>query len=539
MNQEERALSSDAAASMLAPMSSRTPQAPIKVELKSRKSLRTDLDKLERVSRALATQMPALTGTVESVRKPLSLVRRSVRAPEELSVVMKGRQITINRSPESGGDEDGMDEDLYYIQNDEYVSRLRRQINTPVTSLASPRLLSAVSTIKPETKLKPAILPATGTLKTVKMLERPKPPEKYKTLNPISLKARKPARRDIKVDGPPAVNLENLSESELKQLELENEMRAMKKEAMEIGGKDIAKRFKGLDTEYTDLSGPTDKVSTKDNTSINLRNERGLLKSVEGLILAIKTGQLVKEQEQSNRRIQEILGRVLDKESLSMMDPTLNETETEAEYDPDMTVLDKDTGRNLADVTNDLSERSRTSKHTTESRPSNKAEVQSGQDLSETKESRSKKSSQVKFDDGTSSDFDAGQANRNFESLLITDDDSKTPTPAATFFSPSFDEEDLRLAMLPQRVTYKELMTVPSRQAKLNVRQVETVGKISPKKTGLTTEERFARNLHLFCMMEHERRNSILLPDELENVTRKYHTRNKYDLVNTGFERSA
>ena len=48
-----------------------------------------------------------------------------------------------------------------------------------------------------------------------------------------------------------------------------------------------------------------------------------------------------------------------------------------------------------------------------------------------------------------------------------------------------------------------------------------------------TDEERFARNLHYFCMLEHERRNVLLLPEELADVTRKFHTRNKYQFMQT------
>jgi hypothetical protein len=51
--------------------------------------------------------------------------------------------------------------------------------------------------------------------------------------------------------------------------------------------------------------------------------------------------------------------------------------------------------------------------------------------------------------------------------------------------------------------------------------------------TSRTTEERFARNLHYFCMLEHERRSVLLLPDELADVTRKFHTRNKYQFMQT------
>jgi hypothetical protein len=80
----------------------------------------------------------------------------------------------------------------------------------------------------------------------------------------------------------------------------------------------------------------------------DISSEKKLLKSVEGLISAIKSGQLVKEQETSSKRIQEILGSVLDKASLSLLDPSFRKEDTsileeENEYDElDRDALDGD-----------------------------------------------------------------------------------------------------------------------------------------------------------------------------------------------------
>ena len=65
----------------------------------------------------------------------------------------------------------------------------------------------------------------------------------------------------------------------------------------------------------------------------DISNEKKLLKSVEGLISAIKSGQLVKEQENSSKRIQEILGSVLDKASLSLLDPSFKKETSILEED--------------------------------------------------------------------------------------------------------------------------------------------------------------------------------------------------------------
>lgn len=59
---------------------------------------------------------------------------------------------------------------------------------------------------------------------------------------------------------------------------------------------------------------------TRNSSSVAVSNEKVLLKSVESLVSAIKSGKLLKEQELSDQRIKSILNRVLDrKESIGML----------------------------------------------------------------------------------------------------------------------------------------------------------------------------------------------------------------------------
>jgi hypothetical protein len=98
------------------------------------------------------------------------------------------------------------------------------------------------------------------------------------------------------------------------------------------------------------------------------------------------------------------------------------------------------------------------------------------------------------------------------------------------------DEMELYLASLPAKVTKEDVLSTDAKQVNLisRVKKEDIISSRSETKKIdklIATEEKFQRNLHLFCMLEHERQNFLLLPDELINVTRKYHTRSKYDNV--------
>ena len=99
-------------------------------------------------------------------------------------------------------------------------------------------------------------------------------------------------------------------------------------------------------------------------------------------------------------------------------------------------------------------------------------------------------------------------------------------------------EIEAYLASLPETVTYEEIINARAHKVKMFAREktVQPGAQLGEQKRAgdeRSNEERFARNLHYFCMLEHERRSVLLLPDELADVTRKFHTRNKYQFIQT------
>lgn len=238
--------------------------------------------------------------------------------------------------------------------------------------------------------------------------------------------------------------------------------------------------------------------------------EKKLLESVESLILGIKSGQLIREQESSNKRIQEILATVLDKESMKAFGFGEEETTGGEDTSQDATtVFVEDTLNGMKDASENVLKESdakaETEKHSIES----------------------SRTTLEKTDDV----------------LRELDNKRKEKTPRIDDYQ---EEVDLYLASLPERVTNEDLLNTNASRIKLHERVGSAkrglVGMQHYMKTRLASdreqkgklslEERFARNMHLFCMLEHERRKVLLLPDELVDVTRKYHTRDKYNHVN-------
>lgn len=118
--------------------------------------------------------------------------------------------------------------------------------------------------------------------------------------------------------------------------------------------------------------------------------------------------------------------------------------------------------------------------------------------------------------------------------------ESERNQTAMSIVSTYDDEMNLYLASLPLDVRDEDLLNVQADPLRLFEKPVNTrpsllTANVHANKrvqvVGPSTEEKYAKNLHLFCMVEHERRNLLLLPDELINVTRKLHTKNKYDNV--------
>lgn len=305
----------------------------------------------------------------------------------------------------------------------------------------------------------------------------------------------------------------------------------MVNEAQRISNFPAAKSRKTLKTEKSDPTyySQLDSKLTNDNITVsiddndvdnaNLIMEKNLLKSVESLITSIKSGQLIKEQELSNKRIQEILANVLDKESLRAFNfgegvDIINEqeeTKTKMNDEPSTTTtsdLLTLTENNLASQNND----------------------ETAVVVDSTKIGTDQNITEVTFDNLNATEREEERwTTRDYEEKL-----------GEGRLNEDYEHEvDLYLASLPAKVTTEDILNANATKLRLNER-VRSGGLVSlkkrffereKKKNVLSTEQRFARNMHLFCMLEHERRKVLLLPDELIDVTRKYHTRDKYEHV--------
>ncbi len=235
--------------------------------------------------------------------------------------------------------------------------------------------------------------------------------------------------------------------------------------------------------------------------------------SVETLITAIKSGELVKEQEDSNQRIQEILLSILDEKTLRMFDDLFKEDkpdntiEEEEDYDERMDVIDEVTEKEISTVPNS-----------------------------------NVMPSQLTVREASSNSFRLESA-RLPSGLFLESERAQTVNSIVSGYD---DEMNEFLASLPLAVTNEDVLNVQAER-------VDVVARPEVKRESLlrakahvgrrhevaeaSTEERYAKNLHLFCMVEHERRTSLLLPEELVNVTRKLHARNRFDNVSFGFLR--
>jgi hypothetical protein len=377
---------------------------------------------------------------------------------------------------------------------------------------------------------KPAILPQTGTAGTALFVERPKPAKKYKTLDKNLIK-----RKKINIELDPS---KHLTEAELQQLELEKEVKNLILDAKKTAKLTTFKnkllsssRLKKASKEQ--VSDLTENLTTVSDEPAqapqqhNTLNEKMLLKSVEELIMTIKSGELIKEQELSNKRIQEILSTVLDKTSLALLDPSFSDKDKEGDtisQDNEMTTVDQDY---ILQHSHEESLKV----------PSEKVE-QTTRTSSELKT--------LQYESMAPNEFSIQRSTN--EGYYIETERTEIKSQSRNAASEYDEEIDEYLASLPEKVSYEDVLNTTAKQAKLfekperkkaNLVGLENYNMTQTQKAKpdyqvpkKTTEERFARNLHLFCMLEHERRNLLLLPDELIDVTRKYHTRNKFQFVN-------
>ena len=361
--------------------------------------------------------------------------------------------------------------------------------------------------------VKPAILPVLGTTSCARMTERPKPAKKYKTVllpseRPETFGALSSSGRLTK-----HVNSPNLDEDDDND-EFSSQVRELLNEAKRIANSSPKKPRR-----QSNKQSPTKSQFEPSSSAAGLKEydenednriEKKLLQSVESLILGIKSGQLLHEQERSNKRIQEILATILDKESLNAFDFSLGD-EQEPQIEVEMNVEENkppiEVNQTVVHEQKETEREQEVPKTEVESRPSEREVAESIGD-------------QIKGVDNT----------------IKVD-----------YYQ---DEIDLYLASLPPKVTNEDIINANVNRLRLH----ERPGSSRPKglvqmerylmtrndsdreqRGKLSLEERFARNLHLFCMYEHERRSVLLLSDELIDVTRKYHTRDRYEHVSLNF----
>lgn len=382
---------------------------------------------------------------------------------DELKFLMKGKNVTNTSLEALNAEEDEGINEPAESASDTDSEQLRSNQNTPNSLYAH----EAVKQINRQNFLsyfysqpKPAILPSTGTTSSAKFAQRPKPQKKQKIIL-------KPLKKPVQYD---MVSLDSAkTEMEIQQEELEREVKSMVDEAKKIANIKKKKNLK-----------PNKKEA--DLTPEQNLEDKKIVKGVEGLITAIKSGQLVSEQEQSNKKIQEILGTVLDKTSLSLFDPSFSEN---------------------MDEEKELNERSMVDSAINADSMRDSQGVQSVRTMTE--------------------NFDLDN-----EEKFSADNDTHTDAQTVKSMLSSYqDEIDAYLANLPAMVTKEDVLNTTATSLKLIERPRQ---KEEAKKSQIvSTDEKYARNLHLFCMLEHERRDSMLLPDELRDVTRKYHVRSKYE----------
>jgi hypothetical protein len=277
----------------------------------------------------------------------------------DLNVVMKGKSVTAvfnhpNRSIFHDISDAEEDEDEEVIETNEegvdgeFSIKARINLNTPATlsyhDLSRTDNKNESTTIRAESMVtvndedlspfsvrepRPAILPEQGHSTVAKLSERPKPAKKVRTHYSPPVKQQQRVKDEQQL-----ISTANMTENELQQYELLRQVKSMVAEAKQL-----------TNSSMGSMTKVKAQIQQRRGTRINLNNNAGnnndgnengggadafdneealreqqLLKSVEELLTAIKSGQLIREQEMSNAKILEILGNVLDKDSLQQLD---------------------------------------------------------------------------------------------------------------------------------------------------------------------------------------------------------------------------
>ena len=316
------------------------------------------------------------------------LPARQSQELEELNFILKGKPIQKESQPNEDTlkEEPNLDETFNNIEqysDDENQYTLRPNLNTPVTATAFayyemsgvgsgggdkpnyPVYLLSNSTVSQAGQQKPAILSSTGTLGHAVFSERPKPEKKKKVDEKYLPKKRKKALDSLEQIKQLLLD-PNVSKKDIEQIKLENELILMLNEAREIRrGSQLSsdhpvvrpRKKTNLIENETDL----DTVWSMINTANKERHRQDSvaepvksLPSVEHLISAIKSGELVKGLESSNKRIQDILGTILDKKSLQMFDDLFDEDKEKEVDEKTSLVAPMDAINEISEATEDL-----------------------------------------------------------------------------------------------------------------------------------------------------------------------------------------
>ncbi len=442
---------------------------------------------------------------LKKIEKPIFETESADASDDEQDVAAQSQEEQEQDDEEQDGDDEEEEE-----ESDIY-DKIHANLNTPVTAAIGEALLMANQT--PYTiyksnfdfelkdtnrsnttraiKTKPAILPSTGTSGHAKFYERPKPVKKDTTLN---FNNRKKMHHQHEVgETPIEMFRKNASAAEIQQAELELQIKELVSDA-----KGIASSVK------TPVVGSSKRARTSNNQvqepssiekNVN-KNETLLLSTVEGLISAIKSGQIIKEQEESNVRIKEILVGILEKESLDAFE----------------SVFDQD---------------KRPYSEAKESEKIKLDEIRSMENYSEL-EKKLESSSNHTLPGFQRLDTPTASKSLREESVSIYLESAQQTQRSLTS---AYDHEiNAFLASLPSEVTCTDVLNGYAKKIKMfEKKSAQKEKKKIESKQELTAEEKYEKNMHLFCMLEHERRYSLLLPNELINVTRKFHTRNKFE----------
>lgn len=408
----------------------------------------------------------------------------------DLNVILKGKTLVSSKYPEPP---------LNTINEKQQVYD-NIHVNTPATDAYLDSINKLIKQQQEDERLskKPAILPNNGTL-SLKPLEKPK---KQKVQVTVPIPKTQKSNKDQIAKSAATTNAYTTdsqtnfggfdTNSNINEFNEIDDVKNLIEEAKLFTQYGAQKTF---DSTNKSIKSPNKSIneiksSAKTFGTIN-SNEKILLKNVETLIGAIRSGDLIKEQELSDKRIEEILNKVLDRPFI------LNEQE------------------NVNEVS-DINEIKSISKPSIESVLSNttsgfKDTVQN--ELIDNDDSNDGQNELTQIMDLKRSTI---SLIKDEEKSIVIDSDYKRP------------DSTEYLALLPEYVTREDVTRIDGKRAALTLIEKEPIIKKQRINKSYNVEDtQLNRNVHTFCLVNEK--TEYLLPKELINATRKYHNLRKYN----------